>query len=151
MEDMRRGVQATSPFHTYLSELFKARVDVQWTTGRLNYINGYTTKAHDAMDFTIDATSTTCTKTQRWLTAYRLLCKKTVCIPETVLWFREAPPMVRSCRIGKCYAPIPLVGEKENDTERLYAEYLRDDTIPKECFLAYCRIYRWGSGRRITL
>ena len=41
----------TSEFHAYLENLFNCHIDVQWTTGRLNYINGYTTKGQDSMDF----------------------------------------------------------------------------------------------------
>ena len=50
-ERVYRGQQATSPFHAYLEKLFNCHIDVQWTTGRLNYINGHTAKAQDAMDF----------------------------------------------------------------------------------------------------
>ena len=42
---LKRDHQDTSPFHAYLEQLFSCHIDVQWTTGRLNYINGYTTKA----------------------------------------------------------------------------------------------------------
>ena len=104
---VRRGHQDTSPFHAYLEHLFCCHIDVQWTTGRLNYINGYTTKAHDSMDFRLDSETFYAGSNGRWLTAYRLLCRKTVCIPEVALWFHEAEPMIRSFRIWKCYAPIP--------------------------------------------
>ena len=87
---MRRGHQDTSPFHAYLEQLFSCHVDVQWTTGRLNYINGYTTKAHDAMDFRLGSEFTDSPVNDRWPTTYRLLCRKTVCIPAVALWFREA-------------------------------------------------------------
>ena len=79
---------------------------MQWTTGRLNYINGYTTKAQDSMDFRLDSETGYAGPHGRWLTDYRLLSRKTVCIPEVALWFQEAEPMVRSFRIWKCYAPI---------------------------------------------
>ena len=75
----------TSPFHAYLEQLFSCHIDVQWTTGRLNYINGYTTKGQDAMDFRLNDETTPDTSQGRWLTAYRLLCRKTVCIPEVAL------------------------------------------------------------------
>ena len=102
-------MQETSPFHAYLQELFQAHVDVQWTTGRLNYINGYTTKSQYSMSFRLDPETTHDGGAQgRWLTAYRLLCRKTVCVPEVALWFYEAEPMVRSFRVWKLYAPIPL-------------------------------------------
>ena len=116
-----KELQETSPFHAYLESLFQSHVDVQWTTGRLNYINGYTTKAQDSMDFRLDSQTTYDGSHGRWLTAYRLLCRKTVCIPEVALWFHEAEPMVRSFRIWKCYAPIAWACDKKNnDSERLY-------------------------------
>ena len=123
---VEKNMQLTSPFHAYLDNLFKCRVDVQWVKGRLNYINGYTTKAHDAMDFSLDSSSTSCEGHDRWLVAYRLLCRRTVCIPEVALWFYEAEPMLRSCRVGKCNAPIPWSDESTsagNDSERLYEFY----------------------------
>ena len=108
MHERVRGQQATSPFHAYLEKLFNCHIDVQWTTGRLNYINGYTMKSQDSMDFRLDNTTEGHGAHARWLTVYRLLCKKAVCIPEVALWFYEAEPMVWSFRIGKCYAPAPL-------------------------------------------
>ena len=60
-ERIQAGRQRTSEFHSSLEQLFSRRsdklthIDVQWTTGRLNYINGYTTKAHDALDFRLDS------------------------------------------------------------------------------------------------
>ena len=71
----------TSPFHAHLEELFRCHVDVQWTTGRLNYINGYTTKTQDSLDFRLGNTSRSQGKHANWLTVYRLLCRTTVCIP----------------------------------------------------------------------
>ena len=133
-------MQRTSPFHGDLEDLFKASIDVQWTTGRLNYINGYTTKAHDAMDFTMDSSISGDDRSERWMTCYRLLCKKTVCMPETVLWFREAPPMTGSCRIANCYAPMPYDSkERRNDTERLYSDYLGQASTTREPFISHCR------------
>ena len=46
---VRRGHQDTSPFHAYLENLFSCHVEVQWTTARLNCINGYTTCIHAYM------------------------------------------------------------------------------------------------------
>ena len=120
-DKVERNQQDTSPFHAYLQELFQSHVDVQWTTGRLNYINGYTTKSQDSMSFRLDPETTYDGAHGRWLTAYRLLCRKTVCVPEVALWFYEAEPMVRSFRVWKCYAPIAWPSDKKsNDSERLY-------------------------------
>ena len=73
---VERKQQATSPFHAYLEQLFSCHIDVQWTTGRLNYINGYTTKAQNSMDFRLDSETAYSGPHGRWLTAYRLLCRK---------------------------------------------------------------------------
>ena len=149
MEDrMRRDHQDTSPFHAYLENLFHCPIDVQWTTGRLNYINGYTTKAQDSMDFRLDSETRYDGSHGRWLTAYRLLCRKTVCIPEVALWFHEAEPMTRSFRIWKCYAPIPWAcDQKNNDSERLYEFYLHQDVLCRGSFLEYCRLYKVESRK----
>ena len=145
---MKYGHQDTSPFHAYLEQLFSCHVDVQWTTGRLNYINGYTTKAQDAMDFRLDAETSPEGKHSRWKTAYRLLCRKTVCIPEVALWFYEAKPMIRNFRVGNCYAPIPWRSElKNNNSERLYDFYLQQDNICRKPFLDYCRLYKSEGGK----
>ena len=101
LDERTKWRQTTSPFHAYLEHLFKCHVDVQWTHGRVNYINGYTTKGQDALDFRLDEeTMSGMGKAQRWLSVYRLLCRKVVCVPEVALWFYEAEPMTRSCRIG---------------------------------------------------
>ena len=60
------------------------REDVQVGNGRLNYINGYVSKDHDAVDVGLGeyvqkgATSS-------WLAAYRLLSKGSPCIPEVAI------------------------------------------------------------------
>ena len=150
MEDrMRRDHQETSPFHAYLESLFQCHIDVQCTSGRLNYINGYTTKAQDSMEFRLESETAYEGPHVRWLTAYRLLCRKTVCIPEVALWFHEAEPMIRSFRVWKCYAPIPWACDKKNnDSERLYEFYLQQDELLRGSFLEYCRLYK-VEGRKL--
>ena len=66
---VHRNQQATLPFHAYLENLFSCHIDVQWTTGRLNYINGYTTKAQDSMDFRFDSETGPGGQPGRWLAA----------------------------------------------------------------------------------
>ena len=142
-ERMRYGHQDTSPFHAYLTELFACRIDVQWTTGRLNYINGYVTKAQDSMDFRLDKETADGGTHNRWRSAYRLLCRKTVCVPEVALWFNESEPMIRSFRVWKCYAPIAWACDKKNNqSELLYQFYLDQDDLCRGSFLQYCRIYK---------
>ena len=82
------------------------------------------------MDFRLDSETAYAGPNGRWLTAYRLLCRKTVCIPEVALWFHESEPMVRSFRVWKCFAPIPWACDrKNNDSERLYEFYLQQDDL----------------------
>ena len=153
IDDRKRpGHQDTSPFHAYIEQLFNCHVDVQWTTGRLNYINGYTTKGHDAMDFSLDKLHTATGKEAKWLAIYRLLCKKVVCSPEVALWFAECPPMVRSCRIMQCYAPTAKPSHlKNNATEKLYEFYLQQETADRTSFLDYCRRFKVKDGELAPL
>ena len=70
------------------------------------------------MDFRLDSETVPDGKIAKWYTAYRLLCRKTVCIPEVALWFYMAKPMIRSCRVWICYAPIAWPkDQKDNQTE----------------------------------
>ena len=46
----RTGTAVVSAFVRFLSLLFRAEIDVQIGNGRLNYINGYVSKDHDAVD-----------------------------------------------------------------------------------------------------
>ena len=145
----RPGQKTTSEFHTYLENLFnKCHVDVQWTTGRLNYINGYTTKAHDSVDFRLNDMTVANAGDNRWFTIYRLLCRQTVCIPQVVLWFNESEPMLRSFRISQCFPPIAWPSDqKDNDTERLYNFYFDQDGLSRGSFLDFCRAYHLVKGR----
>ena len=125
------GQPVTSEFHKFLEELFKCHVDVQWTTGRLNYINGYTTKAYDAVDFRVND-MTAGSGDNKWLTIYRLICRQAVCIPQVALWFHECPPMIRSCRIQQCFPPIAWPDlRKENDTEKMYSFYFEQEGLSR--------------------
>ena len=46
----RTGTRVVSAFVNFLSMLFCCEIDVQIGNGRLNYINGYVSKDHDAVD-----------------------------------------------------------------------------------------------------
>ena len=84
----------------------------------------------------------------RWFSIYRLLCRQTVCIPQVVLWFNEAEPMIRSFRIKQCFPPIAWPDDrKDNDTERLYNFYLEQEGLSRQSFLDFCRAYHIVNGR----
>ena len=46
----RTGTAVVSCFVKFLELVFKCEIDVQIGNGRLNYINGYVSKDHDAVD-----------------------------------------------------------------------------------------------------
>ena len=61
--------------------LFNCEIDVQVGNGRLNYINGYVSKDHDAVDVGLGEYVQK-QATAPWLATYRLLCRSTPGIPE---------------------------------------------------------------------
>ena len=67
-----------------LAEYFNAEVDVQVGNGRLNYINGYVSKDHDAVDVALGEYIQKGV-TSNWLSTYRLLCKTSPGIPECAI------------------------------------------------------------------
>ena len=58
--------------------------DVQIGNGRLNYINGYVSKDHDAVDVGLGEYVQK-ESTSSWLAAYRLLSKSSPCLPEVAI------------------------------------------------------------------
>ena len=46
----RTGTRVVSAFVKFLAAVFQCEIDVQVGNGRLNYINGYVSKDHDAVD-----------------------------------------------------------------------------------------------------
>ena len=100
------------------------------------------------MDFRLDSETVHDGPHGRWRTAYRLTCRKTVCIPEAALWFHEGEPMIRSFRIAHCYAPIPWTSDKKNnDSERLYVFYLQQEQLSRLSFLEFARLYKVSGGQ----
>ena len=90
------------------------------------------------MGFSLDASYTSSGGNDRWLFVYRLLCRRTVRIPEVALWFYEAEPMIGSGRVGKCHACIAWSDDrKSSDNERLYEHYMADRDLCRISFLQY--------------
>ena len=71
-------------FVKFLQLLFNCEIDVQVGNGRLNYINGYVSKDHDAVDVGLGEYVQK-QATAPWLATYRLLCRSTPGIPEVSL------------------------------------------------------------------
>ena len=151
----RSGEAHSSPIIHYLERLGYGTVDVQYGEGFLNYINGYTAKAQDSLDFRLTQhTSETMTA---WRQCYRLLCKQAPCLPEIACRFAKVPMMRRSfeiCRLFPC-AQGPALDLDQNASTRSYREYLQhyvtDGTqilVVQKSFLAYARGKSKGRGGR---
>ena len=76
----RTGTGVVSAFVKFLAALFQCEIDVQVGNGRLNYINGYVSKDHDAVDVGLGEC---CQKesTAPWLAACRQLSKSSPVYP----------------------------------------------------------------------
>ena len=102
-------------------KLRKFNVDVAISAYR-NYISGYISKASDAMNF---ATSEhfRAKVDDSWLIVYRLMTKKSPCIPEIVVYFARLRHMELSSRVGTIYAPWPTCPDDANNSMKLFASY----------------------------
>ena len=69
------------PFVRFLQAIFHCEIDVQVGNGRLNYINGYVSKDHDAVDVGMGEYKQKGAAAP-WLSTYRLLSKSSPSIPE---------------------------------------------------------------------
>ena len=65
-----------SPFVKFLQLVFCSEIDVQIGNGRLNYINGYVVKDHDAVGVGLGE-YVQASSAAPWLASYRLLSKST--------------------------------------------------------------------------
>ena len=119
-----------SPLVDLLEELCHASIDVQEGSGHLNYINGYTTKASDALNFCIKPYAAKKVD-HKWLTTYRLLSKCTPLIPEVITSFGQLPHMRRSFHVGTLYPPAQhrrgdVMRKEPNTSDKLYDAYLAE-------------------------
>ena len=103
---------------------------MQIGNGRLNYINGYVSKDHDAVDVGLgeyvqkDATSS-------WLAAYRLLCKGSPGLPEVAIRMAQLSEFERSYSHVLLYPPQPAAmvdfeGRQANFSTKMYGIYLEE-------------------------
>ena len=135
-----------------LEAVFGGRVDIQIGSGYLNHTNGYTTKASEAMDFSIKE-HVSKTRPSPWLMAYRILCKRALAVPEIYHEFAGLAQMVRSFQAATLVAPIPgPVHEKTSLTQQsqvLYEAYLRSRCGTS--FLSLLQVPRGWEGRSRVL
>ncbi len=104
------------------------RAGWQWS---LNYISGYVSKDHDAVDVGLgeyvrkDATS-------QWLATYHLLSKSTPCSPEVAIRLKQLPELERSYSHQLLYPPQPVEMQEfaaitqGNCSCRMYGFYLKE-------------------------
>ena len=90
-----RSKKFISGFVKFLELVFRCEIDVQVGNGRLNYINGYVSKDHDAVDVGLSEYQQK-NATAPWLAAYRVLCKGSPCIPEVAIRMAQLPEFDRS-------------------------------------------------------
>ena len=144
-----------SEFIRVLSSYGFDHIDVQYGEGFLNYINGYTTKASDAMDFRLDQHAMP-DASHQWRTCYRLLCNQVMCVPEIMAKIASLPLMVRSFHVEPVVAPTPKKDRDMAHTEsgRQYLAYLAHwcgvGTMPLRVvslsFMEWMRKYTHGAA-----
>ena len=81
-------------------------IDVQVGNGRLNYINGYVSKDHDAVDVGMGEYRQKCA-TAPWLATYRLLSKSTPSLPEVAIRMGQLSEFDKSYTHVLLYPPQP--------------------------------------------
>lgn len=101
----RTGTAVISAFVKFMALVFACEIDVQVGNGRLNYINGYVSKDHDAVDVGLGEYVQK-NALAPWLAAYRLLSKCSPGLPEVAIRMAQFSEFDRSY-----YAPPPLPGE----------------------------------------
>ena len=124
---VKKGMSALVQF---LNLVFDCDIDVQVGNGRLNYINGYVSKDHDAVDVGLGEYVQK-NATAPWLAAYRLLSKGSPSIPEVAIRMAQLPEMDRSYWHVLLYPPQPsqmveLEGRMANFSARMYGIYLQE-------------------------
>ena len=120
----RTGTAVISAFVKFVAALFHCQVDVQIGNGRLNYINGYVSKDHDAVDVGLGEYVRS-NSTAPWLATYRLLCKSSPCIPEVAIRMAQLSEFERSYAHVLLFPPQPaavltLEDRKASFSARMY-------------------------------
>jgi len=132
----RTGTAVVSLFVKFLALLFRCEIDVQIGNGRLNYINGYVSKDHDAVDVGLGEYVQK-SATAPWLATYRLLSKSAPGIPEVAIRMAQLPEFERSYTQVLLYPPQPeamidFEGRQGNFSARMYGFYLQEVRTAQE-------------------
>ena len=153
----RTGTALVSAFCRFLELVFMCEIDVQVGNNRVNYISGYVSKDHDAVDVGLgeyrqkDATPS-------WLATYRLLCKGTPCMPEVAIRMAGLSEWEKSYSHVLLYPPQPehMVeheGRQGNFSAKMYGTYLQEKRQQLvsghpigESFLVWHRSRQWDAA-----
>ena len=124
------GKGCISAFVRFLQLVFHCEIDVQVGNGRLNYINGYVAKDHDAVDVGLGEYVQKCS-TAPWLAAYRLLCKSSPCLPEVAIRMGQLSEFQRSYSHVLLYPPQPkdmldIAGRQRSFSSKMYGFYTQE-------------------------
>ena len=120
----RIGTNVISTFVRFLNLLFRCDIDVQIGNGRLNYINGYLSKDHDAVDVGLGEYVQR-GSTAPWLATYRLLSKSSPGLPEVAIRMAHLSEFDKSFSHVLLFPPQPvsvleIEGRKKNFSARMY-------------------------------
>ena len=147
-----------SAFVKFLELMFCCDIDVQVGNGRLNYINGYVSKDHDAVDVGLGEYVAKDT-TAPWLSAFRLLSKSTPGIPEVAIRMASCTEFETSFAHTLLYPPQPLdmtdfANRQQNFSCKMYGFYLREleqslsEQPIRESFLMWHREREYDAATR---
>ena len=152
----RSGAQK-SEFVQFLEIVFQAVIDVQVGNGRLNYINGYVSKEHDAVDVGLGEYVQK-GNTSAWKATYRLLSKSAPCIPEVAIRMASHTEFARSYSQTLLYPPLPAdlaAGRSTNFSAKAYHTYqrmniddLRVGKAVSQSFLVWHRGHQYDSNEQ---
>ena len=152
----RTGTTVVSAFVKFLEVLFMCQIDVQIGNGRINYISGYVSKDHDAVDVGMGEYVQKDAMTS-WLATFRLLSKGTPCIPEVAIKMAQLSEFERSYSHVLLYPPQPAAmleydGRRGNFSARMYGFYLEEQrralaagTPVSESFLVWHRTRQYDA------
>ncbi len=150
----RSGTALISVFCKFLELVFMCHVDVLVGNGLVNYISGYVSKDHDAVDVGLGEYVQT-DALPDWLATYRLLCKSTPCIPEVAIRMAGLSEWRKSYSSTLLYPPQPadmvkFEARRHNFSTKMYGTYTAEaraqleSGVPlKESFLVWHRSRQW--------
>ena len=162
LEQLRGRIKemVDSPLFKFLYACFGCSVDIQIGNGRLNYISGYISKDHDAVDVDLGE-HTKAGAESPWLCTYRLLSKCTPSIGQVAISNLQLPHFSTSYVEVQVFPLSPLMykdqlhEEKLSGSAEMYKHYLvaQQQLIElqqpvSQSFLIWHRDKKWDALKR---